>query len=85
MDHSIATIRDRSSSNYGVPLAIKWLLKRFHRSLKASLMARLMNNSNWLEELSWVRLSLRTSPKEDLSASSAELVYGEALTLPGEL
>ena len=60
------------------------LLERFHRSLKASLMARLMNNANWLAELPWVLLGLRTSPKEDLGASSAELVYGEPLTLPGE-
>ena len=29
-------------------------------------------------------LGIRTAPKEDLSASSAELVYGAPLTVPGE-
>ncbi len=34
--------------------------------------------------LPWVMLGLRTAPKEDCGLSSAEMVYGEALTLPGE-
>ncbi len=29
-------------------------------------------------------LGLRSAPKEDCGLSSAEMVYGEALTLPGE-
>ena len=37
------------------------------------------------KELPWVLLGLRTTPKEDLGYSSAELVYGEPLTIPGEL
>ena len=37
-----------------------------------------------MDELPWVPLGLRTSPKEDINSSTAELVYGEALTLPGE-
>ncbi|KAK3748130.1 hypothetical protein RRG08_030563 [Elysia crispata] len=32
-----------------------------------------------------VLLRLRTTPKEDLGYSSAELVYGKSLTIPGEL
>ncbi|GFR97207.1 Pol polyprotein [Elysia marginata] len=36
------------------------------------------------EELPWVLLGLRIAPKEVLGYSSAELVYGEPLTVPGE-
>lgn len=84
MDHSISTISDQSSSNYSVPPAINGLLERFYSSLKTLLIARLMNNANWLAELPLVLLGFRTSPKEDLGASS-ELVYDEALKLPDEL
>ena len=59
------------------------MVERFHRSLKASLKARLQG-PNWTDELPWVLLGIRASPKEDLQTSSAELVYGEALRLPGE-
>ena len=41
------------------------LVERFHRSMKASLKARL-NGPNWTDELSWVLLGLRTVVKEDL-------------------
>ena len=37
-----------------------------------------------LEELPWVLLGLCTMPKDDLHASTAELVYGAPLRLPGE-
>ena len=55
----------------------------FHWTMKASLMARLRNNPNWMEELPVVMLGL---PTADLgcSGSSAELVYGTHLRLPGE-
>ena len=50
--------------------------------MKASLKARL-NGPNWTDELPWVLLGLRTVVKEDLHTSSAELIYGEPLTVPG--
>ena len=59
------------------------MVERFHRSLKAALKARLTGN-NWVEELPLVLLGLKTAPKEDLGCSSAEIVYGEPLTAPGE-
>ena len=59
------------------------LVERFHRSLKSSLRARL-TGPNWMNELPWVLLGLRTAPKEDLKTSSAELVYGSPLTVPGD-
>ncbi|KAK3797528.1 hypothetical protein RRG08_054561 [Elysia crispata] len=60
------------------------LVERFHRTLKAALKARLQG-PRWTDELPWVLLGLRTVPKEDLDTSSAELVYGEPLTVPGVL
>ena len=59
------------------------LVERFHRHMKAALRARL-NNPNWVDELPWVLLGIRTAPKEDLGTSSAELVYGGPLTVPGD-
>ncbi len=59
------------------------LVERFHRRLKEAIRTRL-TSSNWLDELPWVLLNIRTAPKEDLNTTSAELVYGGALTLPGD-
>ena len=49
-----------------------------------ALKARL-TGPNWVEELHWVHLGLRTTPKEDLGYSPAELVYREHLAIAGEL
>ncbi|GFO20784.1 transposon ty3-g Gag-Pol polyprotein [Plakobranchus ocellatus] len=59
------------------------MVERFHRTLKAALKARLTGN-NWVKELPWVLLGFRTTSWEDLGYSSAELIYGEPLTIPGE-
>jgi hypothetical protein len=59
------------------------MVERFHRQLKNSLRARLAGPT-WPDHLPWVLLGLRTAPKEDSGVSSAELVYGTPLTLPGE-
>ena len=59
------------------------IVERFHRSLKASIMAR-MTTETWSDELPWVMLGLRTAPKPDLGVSPAELVYGAPLALPAE-
>ena len=59
------------------------LIERNHRDLKESLKCRLIS-PNWIDELPWVLLGLRTAPKEDLRSSSAELVYGSPLTVPGD-
>lgn len=39
---------------------------------------------NWMETLPLVLLGMRSAYKDDLNASSAELLYGETLRLPGE-
>ena len=58
------------------------LVERFHRSLKAALRAHLMTTA-WLDDLPWVMLGLRTTPKEDMGVSVADMVYGMPLTVPG--
>ena len=58
------------------------LCERFHRSMKAALRASL-KDGDWVDRLPWVMLGLRCAPKEDLQSSSAELVYGQALRVPG--
>lgn len=57
------------------------LVERFHRTLKAALMC---SPKPWIEILSTVMLGLRTSFKEDLQASPAEILYGTSLRIPGE-
>ncbi|KAL6490077.1 hypothetical protein MHYP_G00004220 [Metynnis hypsauchen] len=59
------------------------LCERFHRSMKAALRASL-RDEGWIDRLPWVMLGLRSAPKEDLQASSAELVYGQTLRVPGD-
>lgn len=62
--------------------ACNGLVERFHRQLKAAIVCHA--NDRWTESLPWVLLGIRTAFKEDLKGSSAELVYGEPLRLPGE-
>ncbi len=59
------------------------MVERFHRQLKDALRARLQGQ-DWVSQLPWVLLGLRAAPKEKANISSAEMVYGTALTLPGE-
>lgn len=58
------------------------LVERFHRTLKAALMCK--KGNQWSEELPLVLLGLRSAYREDLKCSTADLVYGQPLRLPGE-
>lgn len=61
------------------------MVERFHRQLKAALMASSdFPSTQWLADLPSVLLGIRTAIKEDLHCTSAELVYGTTLRLPGE-
>lgn len=62
--------------------AANGLVERLHRQLKAAIMCHA--DSSWTEALPWVLLGIRSAWKEDLGASTAELVYGEPLRLPGQ-
>ena len=59
------------------------IVERLHRTLKALLKACL-TNTYWIDQLPWVLLGIRTTPKEDLNASPVNLVYGESLTEAGD-
>jgi len=59
------------------------MVERTHRQIKDALRARLAG-ADWPLHLPWVLLGLRAAPKEDSAISSAELVFGSALTLPGQ-
>jgi len=59
------------------------MVERSHRQLKDALRARLAGTS-WPDHLPWVLLGLRAAPKEESGVSSAELLYGVPLTLPGQ-
>lgn len=58
------------------------MVERFHRQLKSAIMCH--NKSNWANTLPIVLLGIRTALREDLRASTAELLYGTSLRLPGE-
>lgn len=58
------------------------LIERFHRQLKAAIMCH--PDCSWSEALPFVLLGIRSSFKDDLQSSPAELVYGEPLRLPGQ-
>ncbi len=59
------------------------MIERAHRQIKDALRVRLAGPS-WPEHVPWVLLGLRAAPKEDSAVSSAELVFGSPLILPGE-
>ncbi|VDQ14045.1 unnamed protein product [Trichobilharzia regenti] len=56
-------------------------IERLHRQLKAGLSAA--NNAHWTGSLSLVLLGIRNVLKTDAGCTTAELVYGTILRLPG--
>ena len=62
--------------------AANGLVERFHRQLKAALSTA--PRTQWIEALPLVLLGIRSSLKEDLHASTSDLVYGTTLRLPGQ-
>jgi transposase InsO family protein len=59
------------------------MVEHAHRQIKDALPVRLAE-AEWPLHLLWVLLGLRDAPKEDSAISSVELVFGTALTLPGQ-
>ena len=59
------------------------LVERFHRQLKAAIKCQ-SHPDRWVDALPWVLLGIRSALKEDLQCTTAELVYGTTLRLPGE-
>jgi cleavage and polyadenylation specificity factor subunit 1 len=60
------------------------MIDRTHRQLQDALRSRLAG-PQWPEHLPWVLMGLRAAPKKESAVSSAELVFGVPLTLPGQL
>ncbi|UYV78910.1 hypothetical protein LAZ67_17000240 [Cordylochernes scorpioides] len=61
--------------------AANGLVERFNRQLKDSL--RCHDSTSWSLKLPLVLLGIRSSLREDLNTTTAELVYGKPLPLPG--
>jgi transposase InsO family protein len=59
------------------------MVERLHRQLKAAIKAR-TTGPNWMDELPFVLLGVRSAWREDPDCSPADLVYGSSLRLPGE-
>jgi hypothetical protein len=59
------------------------MVERFHRQLKEVLRSHNCG-ADWAAHLLWVLMGLRAAPKEDSGLSSAELLYGQTLRLPGQ-
>ena len=59
------------------------IVERFHHQLKSSIKA-CHNPITWTDSLPLILLGIRTTLKEDLHCTTAELVYGTTLRLPGE-
>ncbi|KAG7309898.1 hypothetical protein JYU34_004412 [Plutella xylostella] len=62
--------------------AANGLVERLHRQLKAAIACH--SHARWTEVLPLVLLGIRSAWKDDIQSSSAELVYGEPLRLPGQ-
>lgn len=58
------------------------IIERWHRTLKAAICCK--NTTQWSDQLPIILLGLRTSYKDDIKASPAELVYGSTLKIPAE-
>lgn len=62
--------------------ACNGLVERFHRQLKTAITCH--GRDTWVEALPLVLLGIRSAYKEDVHASTAELLYGQPLRLPGD-
>ncbi|XP_076660085.1 uncharacterized protein LOC143363375 [Halictus rubicundus] len=58
------------------------MVERLHRQMKSAIKCH--ETDNWVDILPIALLGIRTAHKEDLKTSSAEMVYGSGIRLPGE-
>ena len=61
--------------------AANGMVERLHRQLKAAIRC---HQRRWTEALPLVLMGIRSSWKEDLGATAAEMVYGQPMRLPGQ-
>ena len=74
-EHRISNIRYPQSNG---------LAERYIKTIKTALTAKLDRN-NWVKYIPLIVLSINNTYKADLKCSSAELVFGQTLRLPGDL
>jgi len=60
-------------------------VERMHRSLKNALRCKLDGSKNWLAQVPWALLGLRSAPNTDTGLSPAVLVFGQHPDLPGQM
>ena len=65
--------------------AANGLVERQHRKMKDALKSRCMGRPDWHKELWAILLGIRTTPRDDIGGSTAELLFGTTITVPGEL
>ncbi|XP_012537051.1 uncharacterized protein LOC105837101 [Monomorium pharaonis] len=58
------------------------MVERFHRQLKTAIKCH--ETDSWTEVLPIILLGIKASFKEDLAATSADLIFGETICLPGQ-
>ena len=58
------------------------MIERLHRQLKASI--RCHESDQWINNLPLVLLGIRSSVKEDLQTTTAEMLYGKNIRLPAD-
>ena len=78
--HLLGCKRIRTTSYH--PIA-NGMIERFHRQLK-SILKSYPNTVDWTTTLPMAMLGIRTTLKQDLNCTPAELVYGTTLRIPGE-
>ena len=59
------------------------IVEHFHRTLKNALRCAASGSASWVAHLPWVLLGLRNAPKDDTDMSTAEVLYGVHLRIPG--
>ncbi|GBM00184.1 hypothetical protein AVEN_176420-1 [Araneus ventricosus] len=75
----LGTARQRTTSYHP---AANGQIERFHRQLKAAVMAH--GKFQWSSALPTILLEFRATWKEDLEATTADMVYGAPIRLPEE-
>ena len=71
------------SSTTSYHLQSNGVVERFHRTLKNSLRCAVKASKSWTRSLPWVLLGIRNAPRSDSATSTAEVVFGTPLRVPG--
>jgi hypothetical protein len=81
VERPLSEAGDQPQAHHSISPAGQWISRTFSQTTEGGTAGK---TGDWYSQLPWVMMGLRAAPKEDCGLSSAELVYGEPLTLPGE-